>query len=202
MVNRTPFRKIPIGENYFINEYGVVISGVTWKVLKPLYRGRGKHYYVDISILDETSGRRVQKHFGIPKLVYLTWVGEIPKDLQINHYDDDRTNNHISNLYLGTQKENIGDCIRNGHRIGRISKVEVFDKKIGKEITFPTVTEFIKYAGGTENQIRATKLPRNSGFKRRFKIIKRESVQTMENYKLIRAEFQSAGVEISQELVK
>lgn len=200
MVKRTPFKRIPIGENYFINEYGIVISGFTWKILKPLYRGRGHHYYVDIPILDRTSGRRIQKHFGIHKLVYLTWVGKIPEGLQINHYDDDKTNNHVSNLYLGTQKENINDCIRNGHRIGRITKVVVFDRKVGKEITFPTVKEFIIYAGGTESQIKATKLPRNNEFKRRFKIIKRESVQTMENYKLIRADFQSARVEISQEL--
>ena len=36
----------------------------------------------------------------------------------------------LENLYCGTQKENIQDCFVNNHRVGRINKLIVYDKKI------------------------------------------------------------------------
>lgn len=47
------------------------------------------------------------------KMVYETFVGPIPKGLWVRHLDDDRTNNHIDNLTLGTPKDNQDDCVIN-----------------------------------------------------------------------------------------
>ena len=80
-----------------------------------------KHY------IDHDGYHRVDihsKHAKVHTLVYKTWVGEIPCGMQINHIDDDKDNNSVYNLYLGTQRDNIADCFDNEH----IVKVSRFKK--------------------------------------------------------------------------
>lgn len=38
------------------------------------------------------------------------------KEYETRHLDDNKDNNHISNLVWGTHQENMADCIRNGKR--------------------------------------------------------------------------------------
>ena len=46
------------------------------------------------------------------------------------HRDDDRSNNHIDNLYWGTPKENLEDRTRNGHANGYApNKCDHFDNE-------------------------------------------------------------------------
>lgn len=40
------------------------------------------------------------------RLIYIACYGEIPKGMQVNHIDEDKTNNSIFNLNLMTPKEN------------------------------------------------------------------------------------------------
>ena len=97
----------PYDKNYYVSEYGDVYSLYSKKFLKHQIDCDGYHR-VDIH----------SKHIKIHKLVYLTWIGNVKKGEQINHKDDDKNNNHYSNLYIGSQKENIQDCIKNNHRVG------------------------------------------------------------------------------------
>lgn len=46
------------------------------------------------------------KRFFIHRLVYEAYYGEIPKDLQVHHIDENKENNSIQNLELVTQREN------------------------------------------------------------------------------------------------
>ena len=46
------------------------------------------------------------KAFLVHRLVYATFVGEIPDGLQVNHIDECKENNVLSNLNLMTAKEN------------------------------------------------------------------------------------------------
>ena len=48
-----------------------------------------------------------QKGFMIHRLVYETFVGEIPQGMQVNHINEDKTDNRLENLNLMTPKENI-----------------------------------------------------------------------------------------------
>lgn len=49
-------------------------------------------------------GKRKYKY--LHRLVYETWKGEIPENMQVNHIDEDKSNNRLSNLNLMTPKEN------------------------------------------------------------------------------------------------
>lgn len=47
----------------------------------------------------------------IHRLVYLTFVGAIPKGMDIDHIDGDKQNNHLSNLQCISRKEHIKKTI-------------------------------------------------------------------------------------------
>lgn len=48
-------------------------------------------------------------------LVLEAFVGPRPPGMQGCHWDDDPSNNHLSNLRWGTPKQNAADRVRNGH---------------------------------------------------------------------------------------
>jgi hypothetical protein len=50
----------------------------------------------------------------ISHLVMEAFVGPRPAGLYVLHWDDDPTNNHLSNLRYGNQSENKRDAVRNG----------------------------------------------------------------------------------------
>lgn len=49
---------------------------------------------------------KIQKSFLVHRLVYETFNGEIPKDMQVNHINEIKTDNSVWNLNLMTPKEN------------------------------------------------------------------------------------------------
>lgn len=53
--------------------------------------------------------------------MYMAHVGVIPQGMQINHKDEDKTNNSIDNLELMTNKENSSYGTRN-ERISKAMK--------------------------------------------------------------------------------
>lgn len=111
------------------------------------------------------------KHMKIHKLVYLVWIGPIHNGLQINHIDDDKDNNHYSNLYLGTQKENIQDCIKNGSRKGHLKQIQIFDKVTEKLLHFDSVKAFIIYSGHKVSNGSISKCLSHKWFQDRYEII-------------------------------
>lgn len=156
-------------ELYLVSEYGDVYSTKYKKFLKHYITIHGYHR-VDIH----------KKHIHVHKLVYLVWVGKIPKGLQINHIDDNKDNNHYSNLYVGSQKENILDCIKNNHRCGNVSKLIVFDKEVGKELTFCPATDFIKYSGHSCISRSLKKMMSKNWFKNRYTVIEYRKISNKE----------------------
>lgn len=54
------------------------------------------------------------KMFLVHRLVLLTFAGPCPDGQEGLHFDDDPTNNRLTNLRWGTPGENSHDCIRNG----------------------------------------------------------------------------------------
>lgn len=127
-----------------------------------------KHY------IDKDGYHRVDihgKHMKIHKLVYLTWKGRIPKGMQINHFDDNKDNNSLENLYIGTQKDNISDCKRNNHRIGNKKSIVVFDKNINKTIKFDSIKSLIIYTGHSNKNGSLSKFKKAKWFNDRYLII-------------------------------
>lgn len=77
------------------------------RVLTPTFSREG-YFYVDLSVAGNKDRRSVHR------LVFETFEGVIPNDLQIRHLDGDQKNNNLSNLLLGTAKENAADRLRHG----------------------------------------------------------------------------------------
>lgn len=173
----------PYDEYYYVSEDGEIFSKYKNGVLRHYIDHDGYHR-VDIH----------SKHIKVHKLVYLTWVGDIPDGMQINHLDDDKNNNCVSNLYAGTQTENISDCVANSHRVGHIQSLTVLDMSTGEIIEFPSVVDFIKYTGHPSQNGSLSKMMHRKWFTERFEIIERKGVTTIESYKSIRARYAS-GVE-------
>lgn len=118
------FKPHPVHQEYLISNLGTVI-GIRGKPMKPCaltggYRGVG------VSI-DYKDGNRSRKTISrtVHKLVVETFIGPVPKALQIDHINGDKTDNRLCNLEivtcstnnkraydLGLKKGNIG--IENG----------------------------------------------------------------------------------------
>lgn len=126
----------PYDNRYYVSADGEVYSTYKNGVLKPCIDRDGYHR-VDIH----------SAHMKVHKLVFLTWVGEIEEGKQLNHKDDNKNNNHYSNLYQGTQKENMKDCLRNGKRANHFKPIVIYDKEVNKVINFPSIKNFISYTG-------------------------------------------------------
>lgn len=84
--------------DYSIDESGYVYKN--GKQMKWCDNGIG---YKRIRLLKNK--KRISKY--IHRLVYQTFIGDIPKGYEINHIDHNKSNNHISNLEIVTHSENL-----------------------------------------------------------------------------------------------
>lgn len=99
--------KVSRNEKYLVSDYGDIINIRTKYELQ--HSPCKKHGY-------HLVGSHVS-HNGTPlvhRIVYETFIGDIPKGLQINHLDGNKSNNHLSNLEVCTASENIKHAIRTG----------------------------------------------------------------------------------------
>jgi hypothetical protein len=106
------------------------------KLLSP---GKDSKGYLRVTL----SKNGVVKTFKIHRLVYGTFVGEIPKGIQCNHIDENKENNRVDNLNLMTPKENINWGTHNTRMAAALSKaVEAVDKVTGRVVyVFPSTME-------------------------------------------------------------
>lgn len=152
---------------YYCDQDGNIYSDFSHKILKPMLRGRTnkKYYYIDINF---GTG---QAHYPIHRIVYETWLGEIPKDRFVLHKDDNQLNNNINNLYLGDQIQNIQDPINNNHRIGNTWILTIYDKKANQTITFCPANKFIEYCGHPCQNGNVKRMFDRNWFKERYVVI-------------------------------
>lgn len=167
IINKEIFKQYDT--NYYVSADGKVYSKYSKKILKPNLTSDG-YLRVDIH----------QKHMTIHKLVYLTWIGELEKGVQINHKDDNKLNNHYTNLYAGTQKENIRDCIQNKHRVGNVFALTVLDKQINEILTFIPSSKFIEYSGHKCSNGSVSKMFNKNWFKKRYEILSFNKINNLQ----------------------
>ena len=74
--------------------------GLKERILKPLINHRG---YYGVQLYKQSVGKFYQVH----RLVWEAFNGKIPEGLQVNHINEIKTDNRLSNLNLMTCKENI-----------------------------------------------------------------------------------------------
>ena len=94
---------------YAITEEGQVWSYRAQKFLLPFTSTNG-YLIVVLSLNGE------QKHFRIHRLVAEAYIPNPLNKPEVNHLDENKTNNHVSNLEWATTKENIQHSARKGVR--------------------------------------------------------------------------------------
>lgn len=153
--------------NYYCSNTGEVYSEKSQKLLKLLVRGCGwkSYYYVDINFGNG------QKHVPVHRMVYETWVGEIPSGLFVCHKNDNSFDNRVDNLYVGDQKQHIADCVKNGHRVSGVWILTVYDIEKSTTLTFCPANKFIPYSGHTQQNGGVNRMMSRNWFKKRFKVI-------------------------------
>ena len=96
------------GGNYLVSNYGKVFSIRSNKFLKTYLGNRG---YMQVFIGYKGKGYNVSVH----RLVAEAFCEGYSENLQVNHIDANRLNNHSSNLEWVTAKENIRDVVDRGN---------------------------------------------------------------------------------------
>lgn len=103
------YKQHPILKNYSLSKCGEI----TWLGNCKTKKINSSGYWI---MRIKIKGKR--KDYLVHRLVWETWVGVIPSELQINHIDGNKLNTHLSNLELVTGRDNM----RHASRIGLISK--------------------------------------------------------------------------------
>ena len=105
-------KKIPEFE-----DYGISCDGAVWSSPRNGRKGRWLKHDIHRQGYHRIALCKQGKMFGflVHRLVALVWLGPPPFDgAKVLHEDDDPHNNHFSNLYYGTQSQNMRDAMRNG----------------------------------------------------------------------------------------
>lgn len=98
----TNFKIIPYFPDYFVNEYGVVYSTLSNKILAQ--RVRNKSGYLFVTMLTRN---KISKNISINRLVANVFLdmSELYNDMEVDHKDRNILNNHYSNLQVLTKEE-------------------------------------------------------------------------------------------------
>ena len=115
------------------------------KLLSP---GKDSKGYLQVIL----SKNNIKNHFRINRLVWQTFVGEIPPKWDVNHLDENKENNHLENLEAcshekninwGTRNAKVAAALRGVYNDPQKSKaVEAIDKITGRVVyTFPSTME-------------------------------------------------------------
>lgn len=169
---------------YYVSKKGEIYSTYSKRLLKKMIRGSESKKYEYIDVFSRE--KRKQVHIKVHRMVYVAWVRDINDDEQINHINDNSLDNRLENLYCGTQKENIQDCFVNNHRVGRINKLIVYDKKNNVILTFCPSSDFIKYHyNDSSNQTQVSRLLKRKWFKDRYDLIEYSKIENINNYKSV-----------------
>lgn len=79
-------------------------KGKIYSLISKRERALGKHHSGYLNCTLTKNG--VAKTFQVHRLVFEAFNGKIPKDLAVDHIDNDRRNNNLENLQLLTKSEN------------------------------------------------------------------------------------------------
>lgn len=107
----------------FFNKNDLQVSNLG-RVKNQNFYGKEKFYLFGASEKNYCEIKLNGKRFKIHRLVWLCFKGSIPEGLQINHKDNDKTNNRIVNLELLTASDNI----KHNYTTNNITKSNFFSE--------------------------------------------------------------------------
>lgn len=129
--------------NYEIFEDGRIWSKKKKKFLKSYTTRDG---YQMVGLVDNEGKRHTER---LHRVVFCAVNGlwEFPEGMQINHLDENKTNNHITNLELVTPKENCNFGTRNTRIAETMTNSPKISKRVGAfkdgelQMVFPSTNE-------------------------------------------------------------
>lgn len=102
------WKPYPANPHYAVSDQGRVRREATGHIFRPCPQGRG---YLSVSLcVGEPKPRSVTVH----RMVWETFRGPIPPDLQIRHGPNGKLDNRLSQLDIGTAAQNAADRIAHG----------------------------------------------------------------------------------------
>lgn len=128
-------KKIPNFSDYLIL-YNV---GLIWSKKRGKFVGnKGQDGYYRITLYGDNGKKTTGQ---LHRFIYEAVYGPIPSGMEVNHIDEDKSNNSIFNLNLMTHKQNSNWGTRN-ERMGKARSKPV-GAYIGEELkfTFPSIAE-------------------------------------------------------------
>lgn len=142
------FRMLEEFSNYSVSREGKIVDRLTGKETKTLLLKSG-YKAVDLKHEGERYRRLVHR------LVAATFISN-PKSLPIvSHLDNDKENNHVTNLEYTSQRDKMSDLIRRDMRTGRnlLDKAVVKNIYLSKKSVSDTAKEF-RVTGTVVNRIK------------------------------------------------
>jgi len=94
------YYQIPNFEGYYVSKFGKVLS-TKHKILREM-KFSIKNGYERIELKKNKKPKQIFVH----RLVAMTFLEDYTEDLYVDHKDNNKTNNNLSNLRMATQSEN------------------------------------------------------------------------------------------------
>ena len=105
--NNIEFFQIPDYDKYYISKCGQILStNRTKKILAP---GRNNDGYLATTI---TNNNNLKKTVKIHRLICSTFLPDYSEDLCVDHKDNNKTNNNLSNLRMVTKTQNSRNVLK------------------------------------------------------------------------------------------
>ncbi len=103
---------MPIDDNpaYWVSTHGRVWSSKSQSFIKP--KRLDRHGHLGVSLYNT---KHDVKYRYLHRLMAKAFIDNRENHPVVRHLDDEVDNNYIDNLAWGTQKDNMRDCISNGH---------------------------------------------------------------------------------------
>lgn len=153
-----PTKKVKGFENYLVTQDGIVFKE---GAPKPLSQTKVNSGYLTVELWRDGSRRRIAVHVVVAE----AWIREREQGECIRHLDGNKLNNNVSNLAVGSRKDNEMDKVLHGtsnqgsrHGMAKLTEVQVLeirDRLLKGESSADVAREFSiceRYARGIKNQ--------------------------------------------------
>lgn len=134
--------------HYLVSNLGRVKNDITGKILKPYEQGTG---YLSVTLYN----RGKKKTFFIHRLVAQAFISNHDNLPEVNHIDEDRKNNRVSNLEWCTRKyncnygnhnKNISKSLLNTDK-GVKTPITLVNKETGNKVSYNSLRECSRSTG-------------------------------------------------------